>query len=110
VVFKLSELGELYQKRLEQKGIQSGVIKTRLKEKLLAEISELEAHKSGREVLLAFKKDIGPVLSSASSYTDALLLGKAAKILWKDMINHKFTFDGHFNEATVDKAVPSISC
>jgi hypothetical protein len=56
---------------------------------------------------LAFKKDIGPVLSSASSYTDASLLGKAAKILEKDMINHKFTFDGHVNEATVDKAVPS---
>jgi hypothetical protein len=33
VVFKLSELGELYQKRLEQKGIHSGVNKTRLKKK-----------------------------------------------------------------------------
>ena len=75
VVFKLSELGELYQKRLEQKGIHSGVNKTRLKEKLLAEIPELEAHKSGREVLLPFKKDIGPVLSFKLY---RLLLGKAA--------------------------------
>jgi hypothetical protein len=73
----------------------------------LAEIPELEAHKSGREVLLSFKKDIGPVLSGASCYTDALLLEKAAKILRKDMINHKFTFDDHLNEVTVDKAVPS---
>ena len=53
------------------------------------------------------RKNICPVLSSAASYTDALLLGKAAKILLKDMINHKFTFDGHLKEATVDNAVSS---
>lgn len=30
----------------------------RLKEKLLSEIPELEAHKQGRDVLLTFQKDI----------------------------------------------------
>jgi hypothetical protein len=35
---------------------------TRLKEKLLAEIPEFESHK-GRDILLAFKKDIGAILN-----------------------------------------------
>jgi hypothetical protein len=31
---------------------------TRLKDKLLAEIPEIEAHKKGRDIFLAFKKDM----------------------------------------------------
>ena len=48
VVFKLAGLVSLYKQRLEQFGIgssKSDPYPTRLKEKLLAKISELEAHK-----------------------------------------------------------------
>ena len=62
VVFKLADLVSLYKQRLEQFGIgssESDTHPTRLKEKLLAEIPELEAHRSGRHILLAFQKDVG---------------------------------------------------
>ena len=59
----------------------------------MAEIPELEAHKSGRDVLLAFKTDVGTALSQASNYSEAIILGKAAKILRKRMIDHNFTFN-----------------
>ena len=53
---KLADLVSLYKQRLEQFEIgssESDPYPTRLKEKLLAEISELETHKSGRDILLA---------------------------------------------------------
>ena len=61
---------------------------TRLKERLLSEIPGLVAYKKGRDVLIAFDKDIGPVLSEASFYTDAIILAKAAKILRMHMVVH----------------------
>ena len=73
---------QLYKQRLEQLGIEKpDVNSTRLQEKLLVEISELEAHKQGRDVILAFDEDIGLALSQASDYSDAIILAKAAKIL-----------------------------
>ena len=63
VVFRLAELVSLVKERLEQFGTSvADVNSTRLKEKLLAEIPGIEAYKKGRDVLLAFKKDVGPIL------------------------------------------------
>ena len=41
---------------------------------LLVEIPELEAHKSGRDILLAFAEDVGSFLSHATDYSEALIL------------------------------------
>ena len=80
---------------------------TRLKEKLLSEIPELEVHKQGRDVLLAFQKDVGFVLSEASDYySEAIILGKAANILQRHMVDHKSTFDGTFHEGCIELAIP----
>ena len=79
---------------------------TRLKEKLLAEIPEFESHK-GRDILLAFKKDIGAILSQASNYSAVIILAKAAKILRGHMIDHKSAFTGTFQERYVEYAIPS---
>ena len=109
VVFKLVDLVSLYKQRLEQFGIgssESDPYPTRLKEKLLAEISELEAHKSGRDILLAFQKDVGFALSQASNYSEAIILGKAAKILRRHMLDHDFKFDGRFHEVCGEDAIP----
>ena len=38
------------------------------KGQLIAQMPELEAHRNGRDVILAFRKDRGPVLSQASEY------------------------------------------
>ena len=62
VIFKLADLTRMYKERLNQFGIQQDVHSTRLKERILEEIPELEAHKSGRDILLAFAKDVGSFL------------------------------------------------
>lgn len=90
VVFRLADLASLYKLCLEQLGVDSpNVHFTRLKEQLLARIPELEAHKKGRDVLLAFKADIGPMLHEASQYSNALHLSKAVDILRKEMLQQR---------------------
>ena len=72
---------------------------TRIKEKLLARIPELEANKSGRDIVWAFQKDVG----FASNYSAAIKLGKAAKILRGHMIDHEFKCDGRFHKDATPK-------
>lgn len=81
-VFRLADMVHLYWQRLEQLGVEApDVNSTRLKDKLLAELPELEVHKQKRDILLAFQNDVGLALSQASDYSEAIILGKAAKIL-----------------------------
>ena len=92
VIFKLADLASLYKQRLQQLGVESPYVNsTRLKEQLLSSIPELEEHKAGRDVLLAFKKDISSVLSDVSKYStaEAIHLAKAASIIQREMLNHK---------------------
>ena len=108
VVFKLADLVSFYKQKLKQFGIgssDSNIHSTRLKDKLLAEIPELEAHKSQRDTILAFQKDVGFALSQASNYSEAIILGKAAKILRRHMIDQEFKFDGRFHVGCVKDAI-----
>ena len=66
---------------------------------------ELVSHRKGRDLLLAFKKDIGPVISQASDYSDAIILSKAASILRNQMINHKSKFNGNFDEQCINDSI-----
>ena len=66
VVFRLADLANLYEERLAQLGSSSAQVpSTRLKDKLLQKMPELEAHLKGRDVLLMFEKDIGPAIAFA---------------------------------------------
>ena len=88
VVFKLADLTKIYKERLEQLGVQSSnVHSNRLKDKLMAQMPELESHRKGCDVLLTFKEDIVPVLSQASDYNDAIILSKAASFLRNQIIS-----------------------
>ena len=105
-IFKLADLASLYKQRLEQLGVVSpDVNSTRLKEKLLREMPELEAHQKGRNVLLAFHKDVVSTLSQACEYTEAIILAKTAKIIRRNMLDHKSEFDGQFHEGCVEEAI-----
>lgn len=66
-VFKLKDLVNLYSKRLEQLGVDQNVHHTRLKNRILAHFPDLSAHREGRDILLAFDKDIGLALKKVSS-------------------------------------------
>lgn len=107
-VFRLADLVHLYAQRLEQLGVDAPAVNsTTLKEKLLSEIPQLEAHNQGRDVLLAFRKDVGFALSEASDYySEAIILSKAANILRRHMLDHKSTFDGTFHKGCIEEAIP----
>lgn len=108
-VFRLADLVSLYKQRLQQLGVEEpNVNATRLKEKLMEEIPELEAHRKGRDILLAFKKDVGEALAQAVEYSDALIVTKAASILRKHMIEHKTTFNGTFHDNCIADSAPPL--
>ena len=101
-VFRLADIVNLYTKCLEQLGVEAPAVNsTRLKEKLLSEVPELEAHKQGKDVLLAFQKDVRFVLSDASDY-----YSEAANILRRHMLNHKSKFCGTYHEGCIQQAIP----
>ena len=82
-VFKLSDLAKLYAKRLNQLGFSTGKINsTRLKERLLTVLPELRSYPHGREILLAYEKDIGTLIHTACEKdhdSDAMVLAKVVK-------------------------------
>lgn len=80
---------------------------TRLKQQLLARLPELEAHKNGRAVLMAFNKDVGSVLSDAGKYNEAIHIAKAAAIIRKEMLNHKIKFSNQFEEGFGEESIPA---
>ena len=66
-VFLMPEIVIMYSARLKQLGIEncSNVHSTKLKDKLLANIPDLQVHKEGRVNLLVFNEDVGPALKKA---------------------------------------------
>ena len=63
-VFRLAELTQMYSTRLKQLGgdTSTRVHSTDLKDRILANAPGLQADKQGRDVMLAFNKDIGQAL------------------------------------------------
>ena len=95
-VFKLSDLTDLMTKRMKQLGYEEPQLHvTRVKDQLLERIPELKAHQQGRNVLLAFKDDVGPTLSRAFELTD---VSRTAQLVRKDILKCSANFDGHFEE------------
>ena len=105
-VFPLSDISH---QRLAQLGVDiPNVNTTRLKDKLLTEIPELEAHKKWIGILLAFQKDVALSLSKASEHSDALVMAKAAKVLRRHILDHQSKFGGIFPGGCVKDAIPPI--
>lgn len=109
-VFQLSELAKLYKRRLEQLGIEDPEINTtRLKEKLMTQLPELEAYQKGKNVFLAFHDDVGTALYKATKdlESEAILLTKAAKILRQYILDKKTKFTGHFEKSGIEEYIPN---
>ena len=110
-VFKLSDLVKLYTECLNQLGCSTTgkVNSTRLKERLLLVLPELRCYPHGREVLLAYERDIGTLINFACEEnhdSDVMLLAKAAKIVRKQIFDYESKFDGSFNNECQKRAVP----
>ena len=101
----------LFKQRLEQLGLGApDVNSTRLKEQMLADMLEMEAFKNGRDVTIAFRKDVGPALSQACGNSEAIILARAAKVLRRHMLGHKSTFDRTFQEGCIHTTNSSSVC
>ena len=101
-MFKLADLNQMYMTRLNDLGAEttSRMHSTRLKERILANIPDMQAHKQGRDVYLVFTDDVGLALKKAldSDYDEeAIVLAKAAEIVRRDILKHdKSDFEGKF--------------
>ena len=101
-VFRLVELVGKYTSRLKQLGenTPARIHTTRLKDRILFQISALEEHKQGRDVFfLAFRNDLANAQRKArkeDGAEEAMHLAKAASIMRKEMFTQKKKFDGSF--------------
>ena len=108
-IFRLCDLCLLYRERLEQLGIESPAVHaTRLKDQLLVHIPELQAHREGRDVMLAFEKDACLQLTEASKYGEAIPMAKAARMIRRDMLQHKSQFNSTCLDGCLEDSVPSL--
>ena len=111
-VFKLVDLANMYTSRMEQLGAdtEARVHTTRLKERLLSHIPELEAYKQGRDIFLGFKENLSLAVSKVfkdDHDDDGIHLARSARIIRRDMLQLKSTFNGLFDPNCQMKSVPT---
>ena len=109
-IHKLADLSNMYTSRLKQLGVNIiGCTHTsRLKERILAVVPELEEHKQGRDILLAFKEDVAMTIRRAREDCDkeAMYLAWAATIVRGEMMMIENSFDGSFDQDCQHNSVP----
>jgi len=84
---------------------------TYLKEKICALPPSLEPFKQGRNVLLAFKSDVGQALADACknrSDENAMCLARAAEIVREELFLQEGDFSGSFDDKCEPRSVPDI--
>ena len=111
-VFKLANLAELYQSRMQQLGVKldTRVHSTRLRQRLLAQFPDMSAHTKGRDVLLVFEEDVGAALTKAcelDSDNGVVHLTRAAQTVRRHMFEEGEPFNG-FPEGCQEYSVPSL--
>lgn len=111
-MFKLADLNQMYITRLNELGAEtsSRMHSTRLKERILANIPDMQAHKQGRDVYLVFTDDVGLALKKALDRNfdeEAIVLAKAAGIVRRDIMKHDNSeFAGEFTKDCQQQSVP----
>ncbi|VDI74929.1 Hypothetical predicted protein [Mytilus galloprovincialis] len=91
---------------MKETGLAELVHSTRLKDKLLQKMPELEAHLKGRDVLLMFEKDIGPAIAFACDYNDTMHMAKTAEMIRCQLATTKTTFSGSLVSDDIDDSIP----
>eukprot|EP00112_Aurelia_sp_Birch-Aquarium-sp1_P011755 Seg2473.5 transcript_id=Seg2473.5/GoldUCD/mRNA.D3Y31 product="hypothetical protein" protein_id=Seg2473.5/GoldUCD/D3Y31 len=104
-IFKLADLVSLYQYRMQQLGVQTEqrIHSTGLKERILSHIPNLQAHRSGRDVLLAFQDDVVDALTLMCFQDDddqGILLAKSAKLVREKLFSDNQPFNGTFTSSS----------
>ena len=109
----MSELSQLYSARLTSFGLDGHVHATGLRQSILSAILDLKEIRNeiSKCYELAFDCDISKALieiSTCDTYSEVLLLSKAAKILRKHVFSTKSNFTGTFLPNCQTQSVPTI--
>ena len=110
--FKMTNLAQLYEERLKQLGVPvpCRTNTTRLKEKILTAIPDLDEYTEGaRDVYLAFKRDIGLAFQKMCEINrekDAMTLARTATLIRRDLLSNRFSFNGSFDTNCEEDSVP----
>lgn len=101
----------MYSNRLAQLGVEvSGrVHSTDLKERLLANVPGLQAHKKGQDIFLAFNDEVATALQQSCERdfdNEAMTLLKVTRIIRRDILDMKSKFNGTFNNSCQQESVP----
>ena len=112
-MFRLAALAEMYSTSLQQLGgdISSRIHSTDLKDRILADVPGLQAHKQGRDVLLVFNDDIGMAFKQARARdfdSEAMTLLKATRIIRRNIMNMKTKFNGLLKNNCQQQSAPTV--
>ena len=102
-VFKLAELSDLHQERLQQLGVNIRSHPTRLKNRLTTHYPDMKAFTKGHNVLLSFEADVGNVLHNM--HKDFANLTETARVIRKEMFSMPANFDGSFNKGFQENSI-----
>ena len=83
----------------------------KLKEKLLTQIPDLEAHKSKYGVIMSFKEDTGDTLLEATKRNqdnDVVVLMRAAEIIRNEIFQMEYRFNGSLLDEQYDNHSTSL--
>ena len=111
-VFLLSSLTKRCCEKLKELQVEltGRLHSTRLEKRILSQLADLYEYKEGREILLAFRGDIGDALSSAASidYDDeGYILAEAARIIRRDIKKQSYKpFVGKFGKNCQESFIP----
>ncbi len=112
--FKLADLCKLYSARLEQLGVQieGRVNSTHLKNRILSHFPDMQTLKDGRNVILAFDKDLAAALKKVMDQdfdNEAMILKQAANIIRRDILKGSTVeaFPGNFDTSCQQNSVPA---
>ena len=110
--FMLSDLVKLYSARLEELGahVPERINSTRLKERLESVIPDLKSYNEGKEVRLAFSRNISAALQLAQCHdfdAEAVHLAKTATFIRRELLRDQPQFNGSFEPDCQHQAVPA---
>lgn len=109
--FRLVDLRKLYEKRLQDLGLQKEINKSRFKEKILQYFPQAQEQSDGKHSVLIFPEGMQKIVKQVMKCDhegDAAILAKAAKIVRSDISQAaKFNFDASFPAYCQEQSVPS---
>ena len=108
--FCLADLVKLYRDRILQLGVTdpSGNSREQIMHHAPKLGVELDCFKQERDIILAFKKDVGPALVIVNEYDDAMVVSKAAEILRRQILECKASFEGSFEDSYMNSCTPPM--